>query len=444
MNKNKQNPSLSDFPMPEYPGINIEAQIIADALTDTTNLPTARGILSTEMFLDDQCRRAWCLLCEMQDAHQQIDLVTMHGKIEHDFFINTIIPLTTGIGSLSLLQHSQMLADLSVRREAYIFAVKALNASTNIFTPIDELLVLSEEFATKVRTDLGADADSVAVSQVMNEVAEGIEQTLRDREKGRPTQVPTGFPTLDIIMHGGFKAGNLIVLAARPSVGKTAVMLQMSRSAAGVGIPTSIFSLEMTNSELGQRLLLSTGIVTPLQLTKGEVQWDDFERAIGQFDRIPLYLNDAVRTIDEIVNRIILNHQQRKCGIVFVDYLGLIDTRIEKGVPLNQIIAGITRKLKLVAKSCRVPVVLLCQLNRASASEKRPPALYDLRDSGSIEQDADIVLMLERQDDSKVKGDVPAQLNMWVRKNRNGKAGACIVLQPDSTFSNFEEIEVSS
>ena len=439
--------TLSDYSFPS--STEIEQQIIADLVTASEFLPDAKRIINESMFADTECRNAWDVLCQMQDKHENIDLVSVSARLEREFVSRSILPnmhSETGTG-LATNEHCRILQRLSIQKNAYQFAVKMLKEASSKTPSIDVLVSLPEQFAGQIRTDLNADTDSVQVSDVLNALAESIEQTQRDKLAGRATRVPTGFSHLDWMTYGGFNAGNLIVLAARPSVGKTAVMLHMARAAANAGIPTAIFSLEMTNQELGQRLLLSTGIVRPLELASGEIRWENYERAAGAYSQKPLFLNDSARTIDEIATRIILNHQHRKCGIAFVDYLGLIDTPKDSRTPLYQIIAGITKRLKQVAKECKIPIVLLSQLNRASASENRPPALYDLRDSGSIEQDADIVLMLEREVGIDVVADNTenTRLNMWIRKNRQGKAGdVYIVLQPDSTYTNFSELEARS
>ena len=246
--------------------------------------------------------------------------------------------------------------------------------------------------------------------------------------------MPTGFSVLDYLTYGGFNAGNLVILAARPSVGKTAVMLQMAKAAAMAGKAVNLFNLEMTNVELAQRFLFSTGSVTPQQVARGDMEWINFEIGSGKFSNQPIWLNDSAYTEDEIVRHITLNSQAGKCDIAFIDYLGLI--RMNAKLPLHQAIAETTKRLKQIAKQCGIPIVLLCQLNRASASENRPPAMYDLRDSGSIEQDADIILMLEKasyEEDGK-------EVNIWVRKNRQGKAGDIkIEIVGNDTFTAFTE-----
>jgi replicative DNA helicase len=212
-------------------------------------------------------------------------------------------------------------------------------------------------------------------------------------------------------------------------------MLQMVRAAASAGKTVNFYNLEMTNTEMAQRFLYATERITPAQMARADVDWQSFEIASGQFASKPIYLSDTIFSEDEIIANITLNAQSGKCDIVFIDYLGLVmfsDTKAQQYMA----IAGFTKRLKKLAKTCKVPIVLLCQLNRLSASEKRSPQLYDLRDSGSIEQDADIVLMLERAsgtlDDNEVY--------MWVRKNRQGKAGEVKVeIVGNETFTAFTD-----
>lgn len=273
------------------------------------------------------------------------------------------------------------------------------------------------------------------ISQVLHEVGEQLEALQKDRESGKILRVPTGFRELNFYTYGGFEVGNLVILAARPSVGKTAVMLQMAKAAATAGKDVNVFSLEMTNAELARRFLTSeSDKLNQWSMARGDIEWEAFEMAVGRLEGKPIYLNDSTRKFEDIVAKISLNAMSGKCDIAFIDYLGLI--KFYKGSNLSQAIAEVTGDLKALAKECKIPIVLLCQLNRSSASEKRPPEMHDLRDSGGIEQDADIILMLEKANDDEDGREV----NMWIRKNRQGKAGnVCIPIVANETYSAFTE-----
>ena len=210
-------------------------------------------------------------------------------------------------------------------------------------------------------------------------------------------------------------------------------MLQMAKTAARSDNPVILFSLEMTCPELCERLLFSTGKVSPFKMANGEVEWQAFLEAENELRPLPIFINDFSRSLDEIVSRLTRAVKQGRCKIAFIDYLGLIQDTLNPGYnKLYQIIAKITGDLKAAAKRLGIPIVLLCQLNRDQAREKRAPELFDLRDSGSIEQDADVVIMLEpRYEEGRIFA--------WLRKNRNGKRDLAFVLVPNKTYSAFEE-----
>jgi len=272
----------------------------------------------------------------------------------------------------------------------------------------------------------------------MNELGEVLQKRANDIAEGKPLRVPTGFTNVDWLTYGGFAKGNLVILAARPSVGKTAVMLQSARAAASLGIPVTVYSLEMTNLELAQRMACALAPIRQADIAQGSVDWSDFETASGKVAGLPMWLNDKAHTLDEIVAKITTAHRRGQCDAAYIDYLGLISFRNDQR-SLYQQVSEATRRLKILAKECEIPVVLLCQLNRDMSRQGRAPQLHDLRDSGSIEQDADIVLMLERS-----LGDEPDQgpsrtVNMYVRKNRQGRVGDCLTLEANESFTNFTE-----
>lgn len=430
---------LSDIPLPqtEY----LEAQAIADIVFLPETLLEAEKILTEDHFSDNKCRDAWVALKKLALEGKTIDLSTAYANIDRDLMTKGILPRMESVGSpLSAVQHFAALRDAYIRRKCYFCAINLLQSSADMSVTTPDIIGKITSLAEKMQEEIDPESSTKHISQVINEVAENIEETQRNRAKGKTARVPTGFDCLDFLTYGGYHSGNLVILAARPSVGKTAIMLQMAKAAACAGKVVNLFNLEMTNAELVQRFLYSTGEITPLQVAKGDVAWDKFEVASGQFASQPIYLNDSASTLEEIISHISLNAQAGKCDIAFIDYLGLINFSSHGRSPLHQAIADCTKKLKQTAKSCKVPIVLLCQLNRASASEKRPPALYDLRDSGSIEQDADIVLMLEKDLSMSLEEDSCRDINMWVRKNRQGKAGEVkIALEANESYTSFSE-----
>jgi replicative DNA helicase len=426
--------TLNEHPVPDT--LSLEMQIIADIISAPECLMEAEKIIDSRVFTDERCRKAWETLKQMEKDGMTIDLPSAFVRMDRDMMQKGIIPLLghTG-GTATALQHCSSLKNLHLARHCYFSSLDMLMASATAGVKTEDLIAKAGQLHESLRKEMDAEKSMQHIAEVIDELGEQIGEKQRNKQLGKVTRIPTGFSCLDWLTYGGYERGDLVILAARPSVGKTAVMLQMARAAAVSGKAVNIFSLEMTNTQLAQRLLFSTERLTALQVARGEVEWREFEFARGEFADRPMYLNDSAHTYDELASHITLNSQAGKCDIAFIDYLGLISMGVGKA-PLYQAIAEITKGLKRLAKSCQIPIVLLCQLNRASASEGRPPALYDLRDSGSIEQDADIVLMLEKagyEEDGK-------DVNIWVRKNRQGKAGEVkIEITANDSYTAFYE-----
>jgi replicative DNA helicase len=426
--------TISEYPIPD--SLSTEMQVIADIVAFPETLIEAERLITPQMFTDEKCREAYETLRAMAKEGMVIDLPSTFGKVDKDLMTKGVIPMMNNTATgLSAIQHYSMLRDFDLNRKCYYKAVELLMNVSQTTRNSQELIGWAGNFAESLRAGADMGNGIQHISQVLNDLGSQVEERMKERESGKVLRVPTGFYSLDYLTFGGFNAGNLVILAGRPSVGKTAIMLQMVRAAASAGKTVNFYNLEMTNTEMAQRFLYATERITPAQMARADVDWQSFEVASGQFASKPIYLSDTIFSEDEIIANITLNAQSGKCDIVFIDYLGLVmfsDTKAQQYMA----IAGFTKRLKKLAKTCKVPIVLLCQLNRLSASEKRSPQLYDLRDSGSIEQDADIVLMLERAsgtlDDNEVY--------MWVRKNRQGKAGEVKVeIVGNETFTAFTD-----
>ena len=429
------NATLSEFPLPS--SVSTEIQVIADIIALPETLIEAEKTLTPAMFTDDKCKAAFISLKAMAKEGMVIDMPSAYGRIDRELMQKCIIPMMQNTGSaLTAMQHYSTLKMFDVRRKVYFKAMELLAGACDSTAPAYDLINKVSGLAGELQKEADTDKGMQHISQALQELGDNLEELQINRESGKVLRVPTGFRSLDFYTYGGFNTGNLVILAARPSVGKTAVMLQMAKAAAMVGKNVNIFSLEMTNSELAQRFLLSeSDELNQWKMARGEVEWTAFERASGMLGSKPIYMNDSARTLEEITSRITLNSMAGKCDIALIDYLGLIKLYVRNG-NLSQAIAECTGDLKALAKACKIPIVLLCQLNRSSASEKRAPEMHDLRDSGGIEQDADIVLMLERAPEDEEGRTV----NMWVRKNRQGKAGDVKVeIIANESFSAFRE-----
>ncbi len=257
-----------------------------------------------------------------------------------------------------------------------------------------------------------------------------------EKNKGQIPGIATGFRDVDNILNG-IQKDNLVVLAARPGVGKTSFALNIASNVAAKGKTVLIFSMEMSSEELGQRILSMTASIEMEKMKSGNLspdEWMALSTAQDDYEDMKLFVDDAAKiSILEMKNKCRRLKAEHGLDLVIIDYLQLmsLDRRTENRV--NEI-SEITRSIKILAKELEVPVIMLSQLSRDS--EKRSDhrlMLSDLRDSGSIEQDADIVIFLKRENVNEQGGDDPAEVNpnignvcdVIVAKHRSGPTGMC-------------------
>jgi replicative DNA helicase len=281
-----------------------------------------------------------------------------------------------------------------------------------------------------------------SIAEVLHEETDRLH--LRSNQKSPLTGTPSGFRDLDD-MTGGFQAGNLIVLAARPSMGKSALVANIAENAALGGFPVALFSLEMSESELAQRFVASQAKVPGDDLRRGRVaesRWPKILEASGRLSDAPLYVDDSSDTgvLEIRAKSRRLHHQLEErggLGLIIIDYLqlmrheGRVESRVEQ-------VGQVSRGLKSLARELRVPVIALSQLSRnveQRAGDKKP-ILSDLRESGSIEQDADLVMFIFREEYYNRESTRPGEADIIIAKHRNGPVGE-ITLTFQSQFPKF-------
>jgi replicative DNA helicase len=311
------------------------------------------------------------------------------------------------------------------------------------------------EFVDKVEQELFAvtqDRVSDSAKEIKDSIKEAnavIAKMLM--KKGELTGVTSGFKDLDA-MTFGFQRQEMIVIAARPSMGKTSFALNIAEAAAmpkpgKEPVPTLIFSLEMSSSQLALRMLCARSRVNLKLLRDGLVSRDGHEvNALGktaeEFKKAPILIDDSSNlTIMEIRAKARRIYARKKLGMIIVDYLQLVSGS-DPRAPREQQVAEVSRGLKALAKELDLPVLVLSQLNRSSEKENRTPRLSDLRESGSIEQDADIVIMLSRPKDADEKFQTATSAaDLIIAKQRNGPVGdlKLTFLQEITRFENFTQ-----
>lgn len=313
-------------------------------------------------------------------------------------------------------RYAAIVRDCALRREMVSVANRLQDMAQQHGSVLDHINAASEAIANL------ADGNIKRGAKRISEVLDSHLGVIGDRWDGKVHGDPTGFTDLDEFMR--FRPGNVVVLAARPAMGKTSCAMQFATHLAGMG-PVFVSSQEMADGELADRLLSAKGRVGLGSIISGKMSNDEHDRfhyAVGSLKDLPLYIDDSAgQTLADIRSKARAIHRNSPLKAIIIDYLQLMSG---KGDNRNSEIEALSRGFKAMAKEFCCPVILLSQLNRGV--EQRPnkrPVLSDLRDSGAIEQDADIVLMLYRDEvynpDSPDKGTA----ELLIRKNRQGQTG---------------------
>ena len=430
--------------------IQSEQAVLGGLLIDNTALDSVADLITAEDF----CRR------DHQIIYEHIVSLIQHGKPAD---IVTVGESIKNSGAQTALADGQYLQSLfsntpsaaNIRRYAEIVRDRAMlrqmiqvgegmvpNALNPQGRDPEELLDEAERevLAINERNARGRQGFR-SLSTLVREVSERIIELYQNKDNSEVTGVATGFPNLDRVT-AGFQRGDLIILAARPSMGKTAFALNMAmRAAVQDNVPVAIYSLEMSMDQLmmrmlcawgkvdlGQRLTASGGRLDSQRLRKGALndeEWDKFTAAVSILEKKPIHIDDTgnmtVTSLSTRARR--LMNQTGPLGLIVVDYLQLM--RSSRRTDSRELeISDISRSLKAIAKELDVPVVALSQLNRKVEERKdNRPMLSDLRESGAIEQDADIVIFLYR--DEVYKPDTPKKgiAELIIGKHRNGRVG---------------------
>lgn len=380
------------------------------------------------------------VLAEELKTRRQLDAV---GGIQYLMQVTGKIPTTAHAGYfIEKVREKHLLRDLIKA------ATGAVEQAYSFTGGLGEFVDKIEQELFAVTQDRVSDS-AKEIKDSMKEATAVIAKMLM--KKGELTGVTSGFKDLDA-MTFGFQKQEMIIIAARPSMGKTSFALNIAESAAmpkpgREAVPTLIFSLEMSSSQLALRMLCARSRVNLKLLRDGLVSRDGQEvnalgRTAEEFKKAPIMIDDSSNlTIMEIRAKARRIYARKKLGLIIVDYLQLINGSDPRS-PREQQVAEVSRGLKSLAKELDLPILVLSQLNRSSEKENRTPRLSDLRESGSIEQDADIVLMLSRPKDADEKFQTAATAaDLIIAKQRNGPVGdlKLTFLQEITRFENFTQ-----
>jgi len=366
---------------------------------------------------------------------EPIDVLTVSehlrttGKIEQAGGKAAIDELTGGVPNLGgIRRYAQIVREHALMRRLLTTTYEIQASVLNHEGPPRDLVERAERAMLEVAHD-DRQKDFRSIDEILVDELKKMEKL--SREGTSLTGTPSGFRDLDDIT-GGFQPGNLIVIAARPSMGKSALVTNIAENAAiDHGLPIALFSLEMSEAELAQRFVASQGRIKGDELRKGRVaanKWPKILEASSRLAAAPLYIDDSSDVgVLEIRAKARRLHQQSPLGLIIVDYLQLM--RPDPGIDSRVLQVGaMSRGLKILARELNVPVIALSQLSRAvetrgSTLESKKPLLSDLRDSGSIEQDADLVAFIYREEYYDKETERAGIADIIIAKHRNGALG---------------------
>ncbi len=433
--------------------VEVEQAVLGAMIIEAEAVPKALEVLKPECFFDKKNRIIFEAMIRLFEANEPIDNVSIfeelrkEGKLDAAGGAAYIAQLSQNITSAANVDyHARVILEKWILRKLISTSIdiagRAFRASDDVF----DLLDAAETEIFQI-TESGLKESFKSMDKAVKEAIEHIE-AIHSNQKSA-FAVPTGYIQLDDML-GGFQKSDLIIIAARPSMGKTAFALSIARNAAvDHGVPIAIFSLEMSTNQLVTRLISSEARINAHSIRTGKFKAQDgsrISRTAHKLMKAPIYIDDTpAQTVLEIRAKARRLKAEKNIGLIIIDYLQLMNSsaRMESR---EREISQISRSLKALAKELNVPVVALSQLNRAveSRHDKRPQ-LSDLRESGSIEQDADVVIFLNRPEFYGITTDSDGNptegiAEIIIGKQRNGPTGE-IKLFFLKEFAKFENLD---
>ncbi len=433
---------------------DLEEAVLGALMLEQDALNAVIDILKPEFFYRQSHQMIYTSICRLFAASSPVDILTVTNDLKSKGELDIvggayfISQLTNRVASSANIEyHSRIIAQKYIQRELIRIASEIQREAYEDTTDVLELLDKTESSLMTIG-EKNFRSDYSDMQSLIREAIGEIEAA-KEYEAGL-SGVPSGFTQLDRVT-AGWQKSNLIILAARPSMGKTAFALSMARNIA-VDFKKSVafFSLEMSAVELVMRLISSETQLTSDKLKKGSLEdyeWEQLNAKISTLIDAPLYIDDTpALTIFELRAKCRRLKQKHDIQMIFIDYLQLMQGSAEARGNREQEISTISRQLKALAKELRIPVLALSQLSRAVETRggTKKPILSDLRESGAIEQDADIVMFIYRPEyyklDSDEKGDTRGMADVIIAKHRNGPTDE-VRLRFVSKFAKFMDVE---
>ncbi|MCA9333224.1 replicative DNA helicase [Candidatus Saccharibacteria bacterium] len=412
-----------------------EASLLGALLIDADAIVKIADTVGPEDFFDIKHRRIFEATMQLYEKRSPVDVLTLTEQLRATSFLEDVggaaylTQLTNFVPTASHVEnYADIVSQKSLRRRLIQASKDIIDIGHDESRNLNELI---EEAETKLFnvSQKHVKQDIVSLETVLGESFDRLDELHKD--KGRIRGVPTGFKDLDAVL-AGLQKSDLIILAARPSMGKTALALNLAHNVAvKAEQPVLVFSLEMSKEQLVDRMLAMESGVDAWSLRTGNLNDDDFEKighAMGTLSEAPIFIDDTPGiTVSDLRTKARREAHMRDIGLIVVDYLQLMSGGHRFGGDGNRVqeISEISRGLKGIARELNVPLLALSQLSR-SVENRSPqiPQLADLRESGSIEQDADVVAFIYREDYYNSETDRRNITDIFIKKHRNGPTGA--------------------
>ena len=389
--------------------LDVEEAVLGAMLVEPSTIDEAMEELTPSCFYDEHHRMIFEAMSELVNEHVSIDLVTVSERLRSKGNLEIIggavvlADLTRNIGAAAHIEYYiKILKQKTIQRDLITASYEILRQAYDEATNVDDLIdnAQSKVFAA-IQNNVKRDVQGIG--SIINSVLDNLQEL---QNVTGPSGVPSGFPSIDRVTQGWQKS-DLIILAARPSVGKTAFALNIARNAAvDAQMPVAVFSLEMSADQLGKRLITTESGLSSEKIKGGvkleQFEWVQLEDTLKRLAKAPLYIDDTpgipIMEFRTKAKRLV---KQMGVRLIVVDYLQLMQGPAELRGLREQEVAAISRTLKATAKELNIPIIALSQLSRNAVQRTGgtgKPQLSDLRESGSIEQDADMVIFIHRPD----------------------------------------------
>ena len=434
------------------PPQNLEAEqsLLGGLLIDAEAINKIVDVVAPADFYREDHRRLFVLILDLYERNDPIDIITVSSlgrdkglleKIGGVGYLNTLVDLMPT--SANIVQYAKMVREKSLLRGLIHAATEIVQQGYDVDVDVDDYMDLAEQAIFRI-ADKKFRPAFFPIKDLVMENVKTIEKLCE--KKQAVTGVATGFLEIDR-MTGGLQPSDLIIVAGRPSMGKTSFCLNMALNVAlndGASTPVGIFSLEMSKEQLVMRFLSSDAEVEFSKLRSGMVkdaEWPRLSRAAGRLYDAPIFIDDSPALgVLELRARARRLKKEHGLSLLIVDYLQLMRGRTGNLERREQEISEISRSLKALAKELSIPVVAISQLNRmVEQRDNKRPRLADLRESGAIEQDADVIMFIYRDEVYNKNSELKGTAEIIIGKQRNGPTGDVTLtfLDKYTTFVNY-------